>query len=225
MKYFTKDFVTFFKDLKKNNKTVWMHANKKTYEEQVKKPFELLVEAVIEEMSRDDAKLQITPKEAIFRVNRDIRFSKNKSPYKTHVSAAFMPGGKKDHGYPGFYFHLGADEISVGGGMHMPETQDLAKIRRYIAKTGKEIDKLVSEKRFKKLYGDLYEGQVSKVLPPEFKEAAEKQPYIYFKQFFYWKEYTNTDVIYSDDLFRFLMEHYDVGRNMNKFFKKALNLS
>lgn len=222
MKYFTKDFIDFFKTLEKNNKTAWMHANKPRYEQYVKNPFEKLVEAVIEEISHDDGKMLISPKEAIFRFNKDIRFSKDKSPYKTHVSAAIMPGGRKDYKYPGFYFHLGANEISVGGGMHRPEPEDLAKIRKYVTKTGKELNKLVAEKNFKKLYGDLHHGDESKILPPEFKEAAREQPYLYFKQFFYWKEYKNTKSIYNDNIFRFLMKHYEAGRKVNDFFKKAL---
>ena len=96
MIYFTKDFIGFFSDLENNNNRDWFHENKKRYETSVKGPFESLVSALISELSKVYPEMTITPKDAIFRINRDIRFSKDKSPYKTHMAALISPGGKKD---------------------------------------------------------------------------------------------------------------------------------
>ena len=87
MKYFTKDFAAFFKDLEKNNNREWFHENKKRYEDSVKNPFHNFVEELIGGLSDIFPTLTIQPKDAIFRIHRDVRFSKDKTPYKIHASA------------------------------------------------------------------------------------------------------------------------------------------
>jgi len=96
MSYFTKDFIKFLKGLNKNNEREWFHANKKDYVTHVKDPFKAFVQLIIDKMQKVDPTVVITPKDAIFRINRDIRFSKDKTPYKTNVSAAISAGGRKD---------------------------------------------------------------------------------------------------------------------------------
>ena len=114
MTYFTKEFNSFFADLAKNNKTEWFHANKKRYEEFVKVPFEEFVAEMISRMQKEDPEINILPKEAIFRINRDLRFSKDKKPYKEWVSAVISKFGKKDKSYPGIYFHIGTKGLMLG---------------------------------------------------------------------------------------------------------------
>ena len=108
----------YLKDLSKNNNREWFHANKKAYEKDLKKPFQNLVQQLIDTFQRHDPDIQIQPKEAIFRINRDIRFSKDKTPYKTHVSAIISPKGRKGKEYPGFYFHFEAGRLMMGGGAY-----------------------------------------------------------------------------------------------------------
>ncbi len=97
-----KNFLSYLKDLKNNNNRDWFHENKKRYESDLKKPFLQLLEQLIQRLQSFSPEIQITPKEAIFRINRDIRFSKDKSPNKTHVAAILSKYGRKSKGYPGY---------------------------------------------------------------------------------------------------------------------------
>ena len=105
MAYFTQDFIDFFQELSANNHREWFHANKKRYEQQVKVPFQSFVQLMIDRVQEVDRNVVLTPKDAIFRINRDIRFSADKTPYKTNVSAIISSGGKKDKNDPRWLVH------------------------------------------------------------------------------------------------------------------------
>src|ERR1051325_10599551 len=121
----------FLKDLKKNNTKEWFDANRKAYES-AKKDFEGLVESVIEQFCKKDEEIgSLKPKDCMFRINRDIRFSKDKSPYKTNFGAFINKGGKKSI-YAGYYFHCEPGENFVGGGLWMPMPDALKKVRQEI---------------------------------------------------------------------------------------------
>ena len=107
MKYFTSDFVEFFKDLAKNNQKEWFHENKKRYEASIKNPFTLFLKDLIAEIQKFDSELHIEPKDCILRINRDVRFSKDKTPYNLHYTAFISKGGKKDKSIPGFFLRFG----------------------------------------------------------------------------------------------------------------------
>ena len=119
MVYFTREYQTFLQQLRKNNNKTWFDSNRKRYEEHVKQPFAAFVEVMIDLIRADDAEVEITAKDAIFRINRDIRFSKEKSPYKTHMAANVSKEGRKSKEWPGFYFQFSADRVTVGGGTYM----------------------------------------------------------------------------------------------------------
>ena len=222
MAYFTKEFNDFFKELSKNNKTEWFHANKKRYEEFVKEPFEEFVAEMISLIQKEDSEINILPKDAIFRINRDLRFSKDKKPYKEWVSAVISKNGKKSKSYPGLYFHIGKSGLMLGGGMHMLEKDDLYKVRRYIQKNSAQFTKLVEDKNFKKLFGSL-KGEKNKVLPAEFKRDAQKQPYLANKEFYFIAEYKESKTVLRSDLANFMVEHYRAGKNLSIFLKKAVS--
>ncbi len=222
MAYFSQEFNQFFKDLVKNNNTEWFHSNKGKYEEFVKGPFEEFVAEMISRMQKEDPDIKILPKDAIFRINRDIRFSKDKSPYKKWMAAVISKTGKKDKSYPGIYFHIGAGSLKLGGGLHMMERDDLDKVRKYIQKNSAEFTKLVQDKEFKKMFVDL-KGEKNKVLPAEFKKDAEKQPYLANKEFYFMAEYNDPKVILKPDLVDFMMDHYKAGKNLSSYLKKAVN--
>lgn len=222
MAYFSKEFNDFFKELPQNNKTEWFHANKKRYEEFVKEPFEEFVAEMISRMQKEDSEINIMPKEAIFRINRDLRFSKDKKPYKEWVSAVISKIGKKDKSYPGIYFHIGTKGLMLGGGLHMLEKDALENVRKYIQKNSPEFTKLVEDKGFKKMFGEL-RGERNKVLPAEFKEDVAKQPYLANKAFYFIAEYKDLKIILRPDLVDFMMEHYKTGKDFSGYLKKALN--
>lgn len=180
--FFTKDFAYFFKELEKNNTKEWFDIHRKRYEKEVKEPFYKFTSELIDEASKIDSDLLIDPKSAIFRINKDIRFSKDKSPYKTNCGAVIAKGGRKDHQGKGFYIELNSKGANFYSGIYMPDTKTLKSVRNYIVDHSEALNKICKEKSFKSLFGGLV-GDNSKVLPKEFKEAASNQPYIYKKQF------------------------------------------
>ncbi len=120
-----KPFFDFLKELTKNNSSEWFHANKKRYEAQVKEPFLALLEEVVVKAVKFEPDLATTPlKSMMFRINRDIRFSKDKSPYKTYLSATIGKGGTRNKLYPAAYLHLGLDEAYVCSGAYWFEDKE-----------------------------------------------------------------------------------------------------
>ena len=93
---FEKDFIDFFKELAQNNNKEWFDSNRKRYESSIKKPFKEFISKLISEIQLHDSEVLIEPKDAIFRINRDIRFSKDKTPYKLQTSAIVSAGGRKN---------------------------------------------------------------------------------------------------------------------------------
>src|SRR5687767_845666 len=184
MSYFNASFLKFFKELSKNNTTEWFNANRKIYEKEVKKPFSDFVEEMIKRIGKHEPEVQIKPADAIMRINKDIRFSKDKTPYNTHVAANISPFGKKDKSFPGFYFQLSPQGIQVFGGAYQVETPVLQNMRKYIGKNLKEFSAVYNDKKFKDKFGKL-QGEQHKRLTPELQEVAVKEPLIANKQFYY----------------------------------------
>jgi uncharacterized protein (TIGR02453 family) len=220
MSYFTSEFLKFFRALKKNNNKAWFDANKECYETEVKKPFAAFVEEMLARIRTEDSKLTISAKEVIFRLNRDIRFSKDKTPYKTHMAANISAGGRKNHEEPGFYLQFGPDQMMIGGGAYMLETENLYKVRKAIIKNLEEFEALVKDKNFKQTYGTL-QGEQNKVLPSEFKEYATQQPLVANKQFYYMAE-LEAETILKKNLPDLLMPYYHAGKAINAFLKHAM---
>ena len=182
--YFTKNFLKFLKDLEKNNNRDWFKANKKRFDEDVKVPFENFIGVMIDKMQEKDPGIIITPKDAIFRIYRDVRFSKDKSPYKTQMSAILSKGGRKDMSTPGVYLEMSPGKFSIYSGAYMPDKNQLQGIREAIASDLKGFKKLINGASFKKKFGEI-KGDKNKRLPKEFMEVAEQQPLIFNKQFYY----------------------------------------
>ena len=138
MNHFKQDFIDFFTQLEANNSKEWFDENRKTYEKAVKKPFKQLIQRLIDHLPELDPQIQMAPKDAIFRINRDIRFSKDKTPYNTIVKAGFARGGRKSS-YAGYYLGISATQIHVGGGVYMLDAANLKKIRQHIAAYPEEL--------------------------------------------------------------------------------------
>ena len=145
MPYFDQDFQNFFSELEKNNNKEWFDQNRKRYEKSVKSPFYEFVDDLIGLINEDDPEVRIQTKDAVFRINRDIRFSKDKSPYKVHMSAIISPGGRKDKSAPGIYVQLDHKEVRFYGGAHMVDKDQLYKIRKAIANDLPKFQKLIDD--------------------------------------------------------------------------------
>jgi len=220
MAWFTPDFNMFFKDLAKNNNKEWFDANRKRYEESVKKPFEAFTSEVIKRIAKHDKTITIGPKEAIFRINKDIRFSKDKTPYKLNTSAIISPAGRKDHATPGIYFELGPESVKFYGGAYQPEKDQLEKIRTAILRDGKGFRKAIEGKAFTTLFGTV-KGEVNKVLAPEFKAMMAKEPLIANKQFYVGAELP-AKLVADAKLMEVLMDHYQAMCPFNAWLAAAM---
>ena len=216
---FSSEFLTFLGALERHNDREWFHANKSRYENAVKDPFHDFVEEMIHRIGAIDPAVRIQPKDAIFRIHRDIRFSKDKTPYKTFVSAVVSPGGRKDHERPGLYFQFGAKSMAVAGGLYQPGKEQLYNIRIAIRERGHALTKLLAAKAFTTLFGEL-QGEKNKVLPKEFKPAQDQHPIIAHKQFYFWAEYPARTVL-RPDLGSFLVKHYKAGKRVSDWLAAA----
>lgn len=216
-----KDFVAFFKELSANNEREWFHANKKRFEQSVKQPFEELTAEVITKMQKLDPDITVTPKECVFRIYRDVRFSKDKSPYKTHMAAVVGRGGRKDHTWPGVYFQIDNTGVSVAGGCWQPDKNRLYRIRQSIAQDPKRFKSIINGKKFKETFVGL-EGEKNKIIPKEFREVGEDVPEIYHKSFHYWKAYKGQKYTTDPDLATFLVDHFKIAKKFNEFLIETI---
>lgn len=162
--------LTFLRQLKRHNDKSWFDAHKARYLE-AKADFDRLTQQVILEFGKTDPDIgALQVKDCVFRIYKDVRFSKDKTPYKTHFAAGFNRGGKKVH-YPGYYFHAEPGGYSYcGGGIWHPDPPALKKIRQEIDYNYEEFLSVIGEKKFRKLFGTLDEED--KLLrPPQGYEA------------------------------------------------------
>ncbi len=219
MAFFTKKFFQFFEELKDNNHKDWFDSNRSTYEQEVKAPFKDFVAHVNNHVRMTNPTFTENVSKLIFRINKDIRFSKDKTPYKTNVAAVFSQTGTKDK-RPGFYVHLGHGELFAGGGMYMVDNEQLRQIRQEIFYNPKEFEKIVSADDFQRVYGAI-QGEKNKILPDEYKEFVKKQPYIANKQFYVMAKLTEKDVL-SDDFDQLLLNCFKACQPLNDFLFTAL---
>lgn len=220
--YFTQDFLNFFMELAPNNHKDWFDMNRKRYENSVKEPFKAFVTHMIAEIAKRDASFSdLEAKDCIFRINRDIRFSKDKQPYKLQVSAIITPGGKKSRGVNGVYFELGPEKLRVYGGIFEIEKEDLMLVREGIAKDLAGFKKAYTDPKFVKTFGEL-KGNKNKIIAKELKEAAVKEELIFNKQWYFYTEF-EPETILSDQLDKIILDCYDAGRPVENFFNKLIS--
>ncbi len=221
MAYFNQDFLEFFKELAGNNNKEWFDKNRKRYEKEVKIPFQTFVGDMIELIKKEDPKVNIAPKDAIFRINRDIRFSKDKTPYKLQVSAIISRGGRKDMVSPGIYMEFTPEHVRLYGGVYMCDKDQLYDIRSAISENPKAFKNAYSDKKFVEHFGEI-RGEKNKVIPKEFKEIGEEETMIYNKQFYYFGQLPPETVL-KDDLDQIVLSYYKASKPVKDFFAKALN--
>lgn len=220
MAWFEKEFIAFFLELEVNNHKEWFHENKKRYEHYVKEPFYNFVAEMIKRINKDDPSVAIEPKEAIFRINRDIRFSKDKQPYKNYASAVISREGRKDLKLPGAYFEFKAECIQYYGGAYFIEKDDLLKVRHKIAKDIPAFNKIITDKKFVNTFGDV-QGEKNKRLPKEFEAAAVKQPLLFNKSFYYGAQ-LDMSLLFEENLADEIFKLYLAGKSFNQYFNKVI---
>ena len=179
---FPAETLPFLRDLKANNKREWFQPRKPIYEEKVKAPLVELVLALGEELRDFGTDLVTAPDKAIYRIYRDVRFSKDKSPYKTHVAAVFSARGLEKHAGAGLYFHVSPDELLVGGGIYRPGSRELLAIRQRIAAGHEALRAICKEGMFRHFFGQIT-GERLKRTPKGFAPDHPAADLLVYKQF------------------------------------------
>ena len=218
----TKEALQFLADLIANNNTEWMHANKKRYEN-YKKDYHAFIASLLDEMKKLDPTLEpLEVKNCTFRINRDIRFSKDKSPYKTNMGAWFTQNKFKKNS-PGYYIHFEKGNSFIAGGVWCPEPNELKLIRKEIEFFHDDLEAVISDKKFKSTFGDLDrdENNTLKKAPKDF---DPNHPAIEFLKL---KSYTvsqkiDDNLFTSKDFSKTIAQKLILMKPMNDFLRRAL---
>lgn len=174
----------FLKDLKLNNNKTWFDDNRKNYDN-ARQDFAAFIDTVIRKFAQTDPSIShLAAKDCMFRINRDIRFSKDKTPYKTNFGAFINSEGKKSM-TPGYYFHLEPGASFAGGGMWQPPAEMLAKVRQEIDYNLSDFEKIILSRKFKSTYGGLSveDGHVLSRVPKGYEPDNPAAAYLKHKSF------------------------------------------
>jgi uncharacterized protein (TIGR02453 family) len=192
--------VQFLKNLKKHNNKEWFEKNRKVYEA-AREDFNQFIQAVIDAHGKYDPSINhLHAQECMFRINRDVRFSKNKDPYKTNMGASINKGGRKSMSTAGYYFHCQPGHSFAGGGIWMPEAADLKKVRQEIDYNFPELQKILKAASFRKVYGDLsHEAEFKLSRPPKGYEADNPAiDYLKLKSYIAERKVTDQELLSRD---------------------------
>ena len=160
---FPKEGISFLQKLKRNNNRPWFQKHKEEYEQLVKFPMQCLIASLARKLADDAPEILFNARKSIFRIYRDVRFSKNKAPYKTNIAASFDFRGKKSPTEtPGLYLGIEPGAIFTGGGLYMPSGDQLKAIRRSIADNPDEFLDIVRNRAFKRTFGEVMGEKLQK---------------------------------------------------------------
>jgi uncharacterized protein (TIGR02453 family) len=214
--------IQFIEDLKKNNNTEWMHANKKRYES-FKKDYHAFIASVLAAMKPLDKSLEpLENKNCTFRINRDIRFSKNKDPYKTNIGI-WLSTNKNRKNSPGYYIHFEKGNSFIAGGCWCPEVEDLKKIRKEIAFFYDDLETIVNHKDFKTEFKSLSreEGNVLKKAPKGYDPEHPAIEFLKLKSFTVSQKIE--DRLFSDpDFSKKMAKKLIAIKDFNQFLNRAV---
>jgi len=152
---FPPEMVKFLRSLKRNNRREWFQPRKHLFEQHAKTPMLELIAAINAELAKFAPEYVTEPKNAVFRIYRDTRFSADKTPYKTHIAASFSRRGGERLGTGGFYFSISQDVIEVAAGLWHPDRDVTLLVRNHIAETHQELRRILGDKKSRKLAGEL----------------------------------------------------------------------
>ena len=223
--YFTPASFRFFEELDKNNNRLWFNKNKERYINEVRNPMSEFIIAMQEPLSKLSSHLVADPRPvggSMFRIYRDTRFAKDKTPYKTQAAIHFRHSVGKDVHGPGLYFHFGPAENGMGGGIWHPETAILRQIRQYIADHGKVWKGILAAPDFVKTYGEI-RGDTLKRVPREFDADHPLAEYLKLKDFFAFHNLTRKQVTGSN-LVDEMMAAFEALSPLMAFLSKAMGL-
>lgn len=214
---FPKEGIAFLRRLKRNNDRPWFTERKTEYESFVKFPMQSLVAALKPRIAQIAPEILVNPKRSIFRIYRDTRFSKDKTPYKTHAAAIFHPKGHWQES-AGLYLEIDPQHVGLAGGIYMPEGSQLKLIRKAVAERSKEFLDIVEDKRFRKLFGGL-EGDKLQRLPQGYATDHPMAEWLKYKQLYVYLEWPESKCYrakFVDDAMEVFSEMMPLVRFLNE---------
>lgn len=210
----------FLKALAKNNNREWFEKNKGTYL-QAKENFETFVSKYLQELISFNPELAgLNPKKLPFRIYRDVRFSKDKSPYKTNMGAGFSPNGKLVQ-EPGYYLHIEPGGCFLAGGIYMPDPENLSKVRQEIDYSGDRLEKIFADKKFKKWFKGFGDFDKLKTVPKGYAKDHPRLEWLKNKSFIVSHPFTDKEVMDK----KFLKQVTEASKAMKplvNFLKEAI---
>jgi uncharacterized protein (TIGR02453 family) len=213
----------FLKALKKNNNKPWFDKHRSDYEA-AKVDFTGFVEKLIQLQSKNDKTIShLKAKDCTFRINRDVRFSKDKTPYKANMGASINKGGKKSFGTAGYYFHLQPGESFIGGGLYVPSPDELRKVRQEIDYNLADFKKIITNKKFKSLYGDFDRGKeyILTRVPKGYEPDNPAAEYLKFKSYITFFHIKDTELT-SKDLVKKTIQAFTVLKPLLDFLNESV---
>lgn len=222
---FSKESINFFAKLKntKYNNKIWFDKNRNIYEDYIKSPMRSLLDSITPELKKYDSRIVVSYK-SIFRINRDIRFKKDKTPYKSHYGAALTYDRIKTPEVPQFYFHLSADEFLFASGQYSTDNAIIKNIRSRIYRSKDEFLSIIQDKVFKKNFGKVI-GEKLLNIPSEYrnKEVEGISEFLKMKQFYVFRTY-KPEVSFSGELADIIIDNIKITGEFNKFLYDSLKL-
>ena len=186
--------LTFLKELKVNNNRDWFAENKSSYEE-ARICMETFADELLYGLQQIDDIETVSGKKSLYRIYRDVRFSKNKTPYKTSMSGYFKRATEAKRG--GYYFHIEPNQLMIGGGFWGPNKEDLLLIREQIAQDSEPLREVINSKGFKENFGGLT-GEQLKTAPKGFPKDHPEIDLLRHKQFLVSKDFTDLEAMEDD---------------------------
>ena len=209
----------FLQELSENNNREWFNDNRIRYHENRDKII-FLIDVLINEIKVFDPEIAgVNPKDCMYRIFRDVRFSKDKRPYKTNFGGFIAKGGRKSI-YPGYFFHIEVSQSFVGGGVYMPVPAPLKAIRDFVAEHGSDFLKIINEPAFKKIYPEMYDHQL-KTAPRGIAKNHEFIDLLRYKSFVFSKT-TDNKIIRENRFIEDTVQAYSELHNANVFLNEAL---
>lgn len=213
------DTFKFLKDLAKNNNKEWFTTNKKRYEV-AKADFEAFVTDMVKNMAKFDPPIgNLEPKKCIFRIYRDTRFSKDKTPYKSNMGANFSVSPSKIHDHAGYYIHIEPGKSFLAGGAYEPQSPWINNIRQEIDYNTKEFKKIISAAPFKKNFGEI-KGDKLKTVPKGFPKDHPELSLLQYKSFLLVHD-VDDKLVTSDGFMKHLIDVYKSMKPFNDFLNRA----
>ncbi len=209
----------FLIKLKKNNNKDWFDKNRPQYE-LIKIDFKNFINELIASIAKFDPSVKhLEAKDCIFRINRDVRFSANKAPYKTNIAAFISPEGKKSIS-AGYYIHIQPGNCFLASGMWMPPAPQLSAVRQEIDYNAEEFRKIILSKEFKKHFKELSQEDKVKTTPKGYEKMHPEIEFIKLKSFIAMKAIDDKEVL-SKNFIKSICTSFEVAHPLNAILRRA----